>query len=141
MVLVPMFLPGIPCASLPISFPNENFHLSFNRGCLIRCLYSSNSPVSVSRTDPAKSHRKVSGYLRRDVWRAVGQFPDISTAANSASCLERLVRRKFGGVFSSSSMTFGPLDGLGCVTRWFATWRSSQPKSDSSGIGLTCFGS
>ena len=114
MVLVPMSLPGMPYVTLPISFPNENFHSSFSRGCLIRCLYSSNSPVSVSRTEPAKSHRKVSGYVRDAACLGIGQVFEMSTAEYSFSYLDRLVRRKFGG--SLSSIRCGPLDASGCLT-------------------------
>ena len=63
-VFVPEFLPGMPCANLPISFPNEYPQSFLNLGCFIRWRYSSNSPVSVSSTDPAKSHKNVMGYLR-----------------------------------------------------------------------------
>merc|ERR1711966_320875 len=108
MVFVPVLRPDMPCASRPTSFPNECPQSSLYFGCLIRWRYSSNSPVSVSSTDPAKSHMKMRGYRRPAACRGLGQLPEISTAASSAARLELLVILKFG---VSSSMTCGPLGG------------------------------
>ena len=67
-VLVPVLLPGMPCANRPILLPNEYFHSSFSLGCLIKCRYSSSSPASVSKTESEKFHKKVIGYLCCAVW-------------------------------------------------------------------------
>ena len=75
-VFVPSTLPGIPWASRPISLPNEYPQSSLYFGRFIRCLYSSSSPVSASRTEPAKSVRNSSGYCLRDACRLVGALPD-----------------------------------------------------------------
>jgi hypothetical protein len=39
-VFVPSTHPGIPCASLPNSFPHERSHVSLVLGFAMRCLYS-----------------------------------------------------------------------------------------------------
>ena len=90
-VFVPLFRPGIPCANLPISFPNEYSHSSFYFGRLMRCRYSRSSPVSPSRTKPAKSVRNFIGNRRREDWTAVGQLPKILTAAHNVLLLVALL--------------------------------------------------
>ena len=46
-----------------ISFPNDLVHTSLYLGCFIRWQYSSRSPVSLSRTAYARSHRNWRGYF------------------------------------------------------------------------------
>lgn len=132
MVLVPSFLPGIPCARRPTSFPNEYPQSSLNFVCLIRCLYSNSFPISVSKTDPAKSNKKVSEYARLDACPAVGQLSEIATAANNFSRLDFCVLRKLGGEL------FLMRGGLLVISGW-RTWefgdvcRLLPPNSTSSG--------
>ena len=106
-MLVPLFLPGIPCARRPISLPNEYPHSSLYCGRLIKCLYSSNSPVSASSTDPAKSVRNSSLKLLLAAWRGVGQLHDISVALSNCCRLpdDLLTVLAMG---SSSSIRVGP---------------------------------
>ena len=136
MVFVPVLRPGIPCSSLPISSPKEYLQSSLNFGCFIRCQYSSNSPVSVSSTDPTKSHMKVRGYRLPAACCGLGQLPETSTAANSAARLELLVILKFE---ASSSMMWGPSGG-GCVIFGsFVVLKSSSPKFGSfSSVWTSC---
>ena len=135
-VSVPVFLPGMPWASRPTSFPNEYPQSVLNFGCLIKCRYSSNSPVSVSITDPAKSHIKERGYRLLAACCGLGQLPEISTAASRAARLELLVTLKFG---ASSSMTWGPSGG-GCVMfGCFVDRKSSSPRTGSfSSVWMSC---
>ena len=86
-VSVPSTTPGNPCANLPISFPNALPHISWYSGCLIRCLYSSRSPIVPSRTDPTISHRSFNVNLLPAVFCGVSGVVDISMHANNVSCV------------------------------------------------------
>ena len=91
LVLLPVFWPGIPCDSLPISFPKDYPQSFLCFGRLIRWQYSISLPVSLSRLAPAKSARNWSGYdLDADCF-AVRQILDTYTALNSFFCFDALV--------------------------------------------------
>ena len=83
-VSVPSLLPGIPCARRPISFPKEKPQSFLYFGRCIKCLYSSNSPVSSSMTAAAKSARNYKGKVRDAACLADGQLSDTSTAESRA---------------------------------------------------------
>ena len=74
---------------------NEYFYSSLSLGCFNKCRHSNNSSVSVSKTDPAKSHRNVSEYLCAAACFAIGQLFEMSTAEYSFLYLDRRVRKKW----------------------------------------------
>jgi hypothetical protein len=70
MVFVPVFQPGIPWASRPISFPYECVHVALVVWFAMRWRYSNSSPFS-PMTEFAISQNQVMGILRADIFWGV----------------------------------------------------------------------
>ena len=84
--------------------------MSLYFGRMMTCLYSKTSPVSPSRTDPAKLVRNSSEYRRLAAFLAIGELPEILTALSSFRLLDDLVTQM--GALPSSikiSLQFRPL--------------------------------
>ena len=80
-VLVPIFLPDVPWASLPISLSKEYVSPCLLCFCLLmRCRYSSSSPVYSSSTAAAKSTKNCKGYWRLATLLVAGQLLFSSAA-------------------------------------------------------------
>ena len=79
MVFVPSIRPPTPCANLPNSFAPALVQISVCLGSLNNCRYSSNFPVSSSRTGLADCHLR---------WATRSAIDVISTAViNGGACI------------------------------------------------------
>ena len=75
MVSVALFLPDIPWARRPNSFPIDYCYGSLYFGFLIRCWYLGRLPMFLSSAASAKFVKNSSGHCRPASWRAVTVTP------------------------------------------------------------------
>ena len=87
-VFVPSTRPGIPCASLPNSFPHECSHFALVLGSAMRCLYSKMLPSSPITTFAISAIQLVSVLAR---WSLVGILLAIIDTSTDQSLISNAV--------------------------------------------------
>ena len=130
MNLAPSTRSGIPCASLCKSFPNDLPQTCLYWGLIIRNLYSNNSPVLLSNTALAYSHKNCKGRFQDAACLGAHlvALSDISTVDSSKSWASVLVAVLdlivATGVSSCSSSCWVGYGLLGCAASSYSTMTS-----------------